>query len=91
MGRVLFTIIIPLVLPTVVYILWRTFAPLRFGGSEAIHNNDWEPLPWLHLSLVGAVLVTVTMGYIALAPGAEMAPRSGPAAATSGEAPPGNH
>lgn len=91
MGRVLFTVIIPLALPTVVFILWRTFAPPRFGGSEAIHNNDWEPLPWLQLSLVGVVLLAVTLGYIAMVPGTATAPRSAPAAATAGEAPPGNY
>ena len=84
MGRVLFTVIIPLALPTVVYILWRTFAPVRFGGSEAIHNNDWERMPWLKLSLVGVVLLALTLSYIAIAPGAgPPAPEPGAAATGS--------
>ena len=69
MLRVLFLFVAPLVAPTVVYILWRTFAPRRAGGSEAIQAGQWERLPWLWLSVVGVVLLVITLGWLAMIDG----------------------
>ena len=69
MLRVLLLFVAPLAAPTVVYILWRTFAPRRAGGSEAIQAGQWERLPWLWLSVVGVVLLVITLGWMAMTGG----------------------
>ena len=66
MGRVLFLFVVPLVAPAVVYVLWRTFAPRRAGGSEAIQAGQWERLPWPWLSVVGVMLLMITLGWMAM-------------------------
>ena len=61
MFRVLFLIVVPLILPAVTYIIWRTFMPPTFGGSEAIARDQWEPLPWGWLLVCGGVLVVISL------------------------------
>ena len=46
MIRLLLIIVVPLILPAAAYVIWRTFVPPKFGGSEAIARDQWEPLPW---------------------------------------------
>ena len=69
MLRVLFLFVVPLAAPVVGYILWRTFAPRRAGGSEAIQAGQWERLPWPWLSVVGVALLMITLGWLALIEG----------------------
>lgn len=66
MFRVLLAVFLAFVLPAVVYILWRTFAPTRIGGSEEIHRGDWERMPWLSLAMAGVVILAVMLVYLAL-------------------------
>lgn len=66
MFRVLLAVVLAFSLPTVVYILWRTFAPTRVGGSEEIHRGDWERMPWLSLAAAGVVILAVMLVYLAL-------------------------
>ena len=66
--RVILLIFVPLVSPTVLYIIWRTFAPPKFGGSEAIARDQWEPLPWPWLIGFGFVLMVITMTSVFLFP-----------------------
>ena len=61
MFRVLFLIVIPLILPAVTYLIWRTFMPPKFGGSEAAANAEWEPLPWTWLLICGGVLMLISL------------------------------
>jgi hypothetical protein len=69
MLRMLFIIVAPLLVPTVLYVLWRTFAPRRAGGSEAIQAGRWEDLPWPWLSGIGVTLLAFTLGWFALSGG----------------------
>lgn len=68
MIRVLLLIFVPLFLPVVVFVIWRTFVPPKFGGSEAIARDQWEPLPWPWLLGCGTVLMAITMTAVVMFP-----------------------
>lgn len=68
MIRVLLLIVGPLILPAAVYVIWRTFMPPKYGGSEAIARDQWEPLPWRWLLGIGGVLTTITLVTVMLFP-----------------------
>ena len=68
MIRVLLLIFVPLFLPAAVFVIWRTFVPPKFGGSEAIARDQWEPLPWPWLLGCGGVLMVITMSAVVLYP-----------------------
>ncbi|MEE2956824.1 MAG: hypothetical protein VX780_11890 [Pseudomonadota bacterium] len=61
MIRVLLIFIIPLVLPTGVYVLWRALVSPKYGGSRVIARDEWEPLPWPWLALAGGILMVITV------------------------------
>lgn len=57
MLRVLLTIVLPLVLPTALYVLWlTTLRPTRQNGAPS-----WRTLPWLWLAGVGVVLLALVL------------------------------
>ncbi|MGA0346656.1 MAG: hypothetical protein ACO3N9_08930 [Alphaproteobacteria bacterium] len=68
MIRVLLLTVVPFFLPTVAYVLWRVFLPVRFGGSAAIDRDEWEPLPWKWLVLVGGFSVVVAISISIIFP-----------------------
>jgi hypothetical protein len=85
MTRILLIFVVPFFVPTTAFILWRTYAPIRWGGSEAIARDRWEPLPWKPLLISGGVLTAITVMFTILFPeffgGEELAgspARSGP-------------
>ena len=61
MTRVLLLTVVPFFFPIIVYILWRTFAPLGYGGSEVIAQNKWERLPWRYLVPTGIFSVALSI------------------------------
>ena len=79
MIKVLLIFFVPLFLPPAVFVLWRTFAPTGWGGSEAIEKDQWEPLPWKPLMIVGGVLTAIAVLVAVVFPdvfgGAELAGR----------------
>ena len=68
MIRVLLLTVVPLVLPALTYILWRTFVPPKFGGSEAIARDQWEPMPWSWLLAIGGTLMVITLSIAVIFP-----------------------
>lgn len=54
MTRVFFTMIVPLVLPTAVYLLWVRFAP--GGGAAERGPASWPSATWVWLAGAGVVL-----------------------------------
>ena len=57
MFRVLLTIVLPLVLPTALYLAWvRTTHPEKDGGPM-----HWRALPWLWLAGAGTVLLLLVL------------------------------
>lgn len=76
MLRVILTIVVPLLLPTAIYVLWmRT---VRWDGpADAMR---WRPLPWIWLAAAGAVLLAtvlfvVTVHFGTSQPGVYVPPR----------------
>lgn len=57
MVRVFLTIVLPLVLPTALYLLWiGTFGAAQEGG-----DLPWAALPWIWLAGAGAVLLAIVL------------------------------
>ncbi len=57
MLRELSTIILPLILPTVLYLGWLWIAQ-RLQGGEA---TSWAAMPWVWLAGAGALLLAVVL------------------------------
>ena len=57
MLRVLLTIVLPLVLPTALYLLWVRTTKWEEGGGAM----RWGALPWLWLAGTGVVLLAVVL------------------------------
>ena len=68
MIRVLLITIIPFFLPAALFVLWRTFAPTGMGGSQAIAKDEWEPMPWKWLLIIGTVLTSIALTVAVLYP-----------------------
>jgi hypothetical protein len=60
MIRILLTYVLPLILPTVLYLLWLRFAVARGRAPE---------VPYVWLLLAGLVLVTITVFGLTLSGG----------------------
>ena len=56
MLRVFLTIVVPLVLPTALYLLWARLRLAQVGG-----NLRWATLPWLWLAGTGALLLALVL------------------------------
>jgi hypothetical protein len=67
--RQFFSIVVPLLLPTVLYFLYMT--TMRRRSTTAGGKGVWEEVPWTWLGLAGAFLMAVTIGAFALFDGAE--------------------
>jgi Family of unknown function (DUF6111) len=76
MLREFLTLVVPLLLPTILYLLWlRTVRWSEAGGAMA-----WHKLPWVWLALTGVVLTAlvlfvVTVGFGTAMPGIYVPPR----------------
>ena len=76
MLRVFLTIVLPLILPTALYLLWmRTVGGVPMGGAAR-----WRALPWVWLAGAGAallafVLFAVTVHFGVPQPGVYVPPR----------------
>ena len=76
MVRIFLTIVLPLLLPTALYLLWvSTLGAPRGGGVVA-----WASLPWVWLVgagavLLAAVLLVVSVGFGTRQEGVYVAPR----------------
>jgi hypothetical protein len=68
MIRILLIFVVPVVLPTGLYVLWRALMPVNFGGSRAIAREEWEPLPWFWLGIAGGVLMLATFVTVIIYP-----------------------
>jgi hypothetical protein len=76
MVRVFLTIILPLLLPTALYLLWTTTLGAPHDGGAAA----WASVPWVWLAGAGAVflvivLLVVTVGFGTPQEGVYVAPR----------------
>jgi uncharacterized protein DUF6111 len=76
MLRVVATIVLPLVLPTAIYLFWVQLA----RRSQRVEGVRWAALPWVWLAgagalLLGFVLFVVTVGFGTSEPGTYVPPR----------------
>ena len=56
--RVFLTIVLPLFLPTALYVLWA----VSVGRAEvAGPPSAWRDLPWMWLAILGAILVALVL------------------------------
>lgn len=72
MIRILFTYVLPLVLPTILYFTWmgwirRRVATLQKAGQDIDHIKI--KTPWIRLVLMGVALMTVSLVIIAVVGG----------------------
>ncbi|MBV9018676.1 MAG: hypothetical protein JO213_00660 [Alphaproteobacteria bacterium] len=56
MLRVLLTIVVPLVLPTAIYLAW-----MRLTQSRTSVGRRWGTLPWVWLAATGTVLLVIVL------------------------------
>jgi len=66
MWRVLIEILLPLVLPTVLYFMWLSAERRRqekLGAGEAL---EWADAPWIWLGAIGLLLATMVAVALAL-------------------------
>ncbi len=76
MLRILLTIVLPLLLPTALYLLWIS----ALGAPRADSAVAWSSLPWVWLVGAGAVLLIavlllVSLGFGTRQEGVYVAPR----------------
>ena len=75
MSREILTLVVPLLLPTVLYLIWlRTLRWSEAGGTEW-----WRGMPWVWLALTGValtalVLFVVTVHFGTAEPGTYVPP-----------------
>jgi Family of unknown function (DUF6111) len=55
--RVILTVIVPLLLPTVLYVLWAS----SVGRAELAGTAPWRSLPWAWLVVAGVALAIVVL------------------------------
>ncbi len=85
MLRVFFTIVLPLALPTALYLVWVWLGHRLPGGSEQRSERgetvQWAALPWVWLAAAGALLLALTLFVVTVhfgtsQPGTYVPPRS---------------
>jgi hypothetical protein len=64
MLREILTLVVPLLLPTVLYLAWLRLARWSDAGGAAVwHNLPWAWLAAIGVALTALVLVVVTVGF----------------------------
>jgi len=85
MLRVFFTIVLPLALPTALYLVWVWLGHRLPEGSEQRSERgetvQWAALPWVWLAAAGALLLALTLFVVTVhfgtsQPGTYVPPRS---------------
>jgi hypothetical protein len=82
MGRIVLTYVVPLVLPTVIYVIVRILAQRKAP-------QNWSDMPWMWLGIAGFVLVALTLGWLALFSGSEPGSSYSPPQVIDGSVRPG--
>jgi hypothetical protein len=61
MLRVLLTIVLPLLLPTAIYVAWLMAMQWSARGSAPGEGVRWTALPWIWLAATGVVLLVLVL------------------------------
>lgn len=86
--RQFLSIVVPLLLPTVLYLLYMTMVRQR-RSTTAGAGSGWQEVPWTWLGIAGALLLVVTLGAAALFGGADPGSEYRPARLIDGKIEPG--
>lgn len=62
MIRIFVTYVVPLLLPTVLYLTWAILSAGKDGKPKL---PAWQNGPWFWLAVAGAVLLAIVMGFTA--------------------------
>lgn len=68
MIRILFTYVLPLLLPSAIYFLWMLPARRR-AKAEGREDPFWEKPPWLWLAGIGVLLFGASLAFFGLGEG----------------------
>ena len=68
MPRILLTIVLPLLLPTALYLLWLTALP----SARQDRATRWTAMPWLWLAGAGVVLLAIVLFVVTVHFGAPL-------------------
>lgn len=60
MLRVFLTIVLPLIVPTAIYLLWVTIVGATHEGGA----TSWAAMPWLWLAGAGALLLAAVLLFV---------------------------
>ena len=74
MLREILTLVVPLLLPTVAYLVWLRVTRWSAAGAAAWGNFPWVWLAVIGVALTALVLVVVTVGFGTAMPGIYVAP-----------------
>lgn len=69
MLRVLLTYVLPLIAPTLIYLLWRLWRIRRGGPASAPAADVWKDAPWVRLMAAGTGLLVTVLVIAALTGG----------------------
>jgi hypothetical protein len=86
--RVFLTIVVPLLLPTLLYFLYLLVVRRRAVGPQGQAAQEL-PLPWVWLSVIGAALAAITFFAVAQLDGAPPGSQYEPARVIDGKIQPG--
>lgn len=80
MTRMLFTVLLPLTLPILIYGIYLVLARRRTRRAEAGQAPGWQDAPWTAILCAGVLLMLGALIYYretaAVAPGIEIVPPS---------------
>lgn len=72
MIRKLLTIVLPFLVPFVVYMIyWWTMRRRQLMEAQGRKVSPWEDFPWIWLLSAGCVLAILTLGAVALLSGGD--------------------
>jgi hypothetical protein len=77
MPREILTLVVPLLLPTMLYLVWvRTMRWSESGDAVAWHKLPWVWLAFAGVALTALVLLVVTVGFGTPMPGIYVPPHT---------------
>jgi hypothetical protein len=75
MPREILTLVVPMLLPTLLYLVWRrTMRWSGSGGAVAWHRMPWAWLALSGVALTALVLFVITVGFGTATPGVYVPP-----------------
>ena len=90
MARILFQLLFPILLPTLLYALWLTAERRRVEAAGTGEKPAWSDAPWVWLVALGVFFAAIISVAIALLGGGDMDGRYVPPSVRDGQIVPGH-